>query len=420
MNITLEKDAIVICVGAIGVGKTTFCAKHFNPVDIVSYDHIQQELRDSHTNRPPMSRPVLRVLDAIIEARAEQGLFTIVDSVGLQPVLDYGKKHAMENGRPLYAFIFPHLNDEEITEERMKHRWDSLNVYYKQVEKINNMDVSDDFVPIVIPKRGRDQIMIQYLEPNHRHIVDPNFNYYVIPDLHGEYRHLSEYESKLTEKDRIIQLGDLVDRGESSFQTFCLTKKMRDKGQLINVKSNHDDKLSRYFDKWLKDRKREKFLSLTEFDEVPSYGMKIGNGLEVTLREFYSLAAKTMEWYAEEFIAMYTSAAEYLVMYREDEVHYFAHAGINVNLLLGNKPKKSDLPYYIYQSVDSAEQLFELWEQTGLEQDVSVYLHVGHKYKYDSVHIESYENCFLVNHDIGIGKVPVDPERKFMYLESAG
>lgn len=410
MKITLEKDAIVVLIGAMATGKTTFVYHHFNSWKIISSDHIAQELMNLDTGTDPETASVNAVLKATIEARGREGLPTIVDSVGTQPVLEYARQTAYEYNRPLYAFIFPHLTDEEITQQRFQHRWNRFQHYYKQVDAINNTDLPDEFTPIVIPKRGRNHIEIEWIEPNAAFIVNPNYNYYIVPDLHGEWRVLDYYRKQLQDNERIIQLGDLVDRGESSFETFVLTKKMKDKGQLLHIKSNHDYKLSRYFRKWLQDKNKEKYHP----KELITYDMKVGHGLEKTLQEFFTLPAKTMEWYAEQFIQMYTDAPEYLVLYKNEEIHFFSHAGITASLMMGNKPTNKDFPQCIFQPVVDTEGLEALIEQTNITK--TVWLHVGHRYEYDDVTVHQGNNCFLVNHDIGLGKRTIETIPELMYL----
>jgi len=417
MNIILETDAIVIAIGAMGTGKSTFLSSKFARHDILSSDQMRRHLTGDFEDQSE-DDAVWKIMSSTLDIRAEHGIFTVVDSTGPASLLDHAVRVSEEYARPLYAFIFPHLAEEEVTPKRMRHRMRYIDSYYRQVERINDTDLAPRFIPIVIPKRGRNLIEIEFQDASeHATRLSNEYRYVVIPDLHGEYRVLEQELQKYPDDGtKFLLLGDLVDRGESSYRTFRLARDLCERGKAVAVPGNHDDKLVRYFKAWIADVYRAKYLELGEFDPVPSYGFDIAYGLNVTLREFYSLDSQVMDAYAQDFIAWIESLPLYRKLVGKTRMQFFAHASMNSNLMLGRKPSRKDKSVVLYHTVRDMQDFIR--DSEGIARKKELWLHVGHDHLFNQYNITSEGRYHVVHHDIGFGKIlTADDERpEFMVI----
>lgn len=415
MNISIEKDALVVFVGPMGAGKSTFARTHFAAHSVVSSDFIREQLSGDF-NDQSVSKPAFEILFATVDIRAKHGMLTVVDSTGSQSVIDRVADMAKKYNRPAYVFKFPELEQEDITEERMKHRWNVLDIYYNQVNRIARTTFPAIYKVIEIPYGANGVTVSIKGKPSTR--LDNRYNYIVVGDLHGEWRFLEDLVENRVKKEknlRVVQLGDLNDRGESSYKTFQLVKKYRDAGLLFNVIGNHENKLMRYFRKWLKEPSYElvEAAAVAGSDTapeltVPDYGMRLRHGLMETLVEFYSLSPEEMMKYARDFMDFYEETPAYLRLEKEDgEVHTFVHAGVTPNILRGGLVTKKDESVAMYDEVCSVFELVETYKAAGIE-DTKHYVHVGHNFGYvEENHTPVLQHLGplkLVQHDIGLGK----------------
>ena len=407
MNINLKQDSIVVFVGTIGTGKTTFANNKFAKHNVVETDFIREQLTGNFESQD-YNDATFEILYATITARAKAGLFTVVDSTGSRTMIETIKNIGKQHNRPLYIIKFPFLKEEEITKERMQHRMKYLHVYYNMKTRIEKTIFPKEY--IIYELDDINDVKISFEKYQDEYHLDSNYSYVIIPDLHAEHHILSHYIEKYQndENVRFISLGDIVDRGDSSYHTFLLVKKMIDKGKLFSVISNHDNKVYRYFKKWLMDDKQK-------FDKNYHYGMILGHGMQETIQEFYSLHSSNMHRYAEDFIQYYNSAKPYLFMEKNNDVHYFAHAGISYNIATGQKLGKSDISSVLYETIQDPEVLSEMFKN----ESKNVFLHVGHEYKSDTINIihDKTDRRLIVKHDIGIGKRKVFDIPDFMVIE---
>ena len=156
----------------------------------------------------------------------------------------------------------------------------------------------------------------------------------VIPDIHGEEERLKAVLDKASynsELDRLIQLGDLVDRGKNSRQVVEFFMNLKDKyhPKVILIKGNHED----MFLDWLEDDSEE-------FEEWYFH-----NGGRTTVESFcepFGGFATTGE--ARIIIlANYQKHIEFLRNmqdWEEEEKHIYVHAG--VDLITGNWKSSSE------------------------------------------------------------------------------
>ena len=217
--------------------------------------------------------------------------------------------------------------------------------------------------------------------------------YIIVPDLHGETDALRAIIAEYPD-DPFVFLGDVVDRGPSSHETFKLVRdKLRASSDSFALKSNHDNK----FYRWLKKHTG----LMTANGEFPEYGMKLAHGLAHTVEEFCGLSKPDQETYATDFIAFYEKADSWARI----GSHYFAHAGLWENSMTAQptetkKQRQAVEHACIYQSTESVEDLKIFSEMT---------LHVGHHVKEVGKIVTATDGEHtVVWHDVGLGKHTID------------
>jgi len=407
MKINIKQDALVVLVGAMGTGKSTFARNQFAKHHIVETDFIREQLSGDFGNQD-CSKTAFEIFFATVEARAKAGILTVLDSTGNQSVIEHAKTIAKKYNRPLIAIMFPELDASEITEERFKHRWKKKSIYNRQVQRISNQIIPDEYT--VYKLNANDGVMIDYEVYSDAHKLDPKFSYVVIPDLHGEYRVLEEYINRYKDDDNVkfISLGDIVDRGESSYKTFNLLFNLIADGKLDNVVSNHCNKFYRWLKKWGADEDVDKHSTWYWENEHNTYGMSLAHGLVETITEFFSLIPDDMDDYHMKFINYYENSHPYLFVEKDNGLHYFTHAGISSGVAIGQKMTKRDLAAVIYETIEDPEVLTDIFKH--VQKDVHV--HVGHDYNDDVItfHPNLDGTRWIVKHDIGLAKRSIDYE----------
>lgn len=251
MIIEIKDDSIIVLIGAMGCGKTTFVEKHFMSHHIIETDNIRYQLTGDFQNQS-QNKATFEILYSTIAARAKAGLLTVIDSTGSRSVLQKAHDIAREFKRPLIAIKFPHLKESQITKERMKHRMHCLDAYYRQVKRIDETDIQKDYN--LFELSDIDNVKVLIIQGQEHLKLDPLFKYVVVPDIHGEYQVIQQLIKKYkNDKTKFIFLGDIVDRGKSSYKTFLLVKKLIEDNKAHVVISNHDNKFYRWLKKWKSD-----------------------------------------------------------------------------------------------------------------------------------------------------------------------
>lgn len=145
---------------------------------------------------------------------------------------------------------------------------------------------------------------------------------FVIGDIHGCLSHLQKLLKRWNpDKERLIFLGDLIDRGEDSYGVVKLAMKLRNEYGAVVLGGNHE----KMFLEWLE-------APLLYTDDLYRYGG------QATLDSFFSekqvkfrspvrLAARLKQDFSEE-IAFLSSLSDYKVY---DE-HILVHAGIDLEI----------------------------------------------------------------------------------------
>ena len=405
MKIEYEKNALIVLVGAMGTGKSTFTRKHFFAHDIVETDFIRRQL-SGNSEEQFFNKTVFEILYATIEARAKAGIFTVIDSTGSNSVLEHVKQIGKKYNTPLIIIKFPHLTDKELIPERMQHRMKVLHIYHNQVKRIDESIFAKEYTVYDLTKDDVNNTIF-VMKKNLEHYLDSSKKYVVVPDIHGEFSVVEELLNRYYNDTTInfIFLGDLIDRGESSYKTFLLVRGLIDEGRAFAVSSNHDYKLSRYMRKWKLDTNKEKYLEISEFDFPNSYGMHLSHGLGGTVREFYSLSSTAMDEYADDFISYFDATSAHLILVRGDTIHYFTHAGISHNAARGFDITNSDRDTAMFKAIIEVSDVADKFK---FEIEKTVILNVGHNYMYDEPALFMKDNYGLYMHDVGIGKTSIN------------
>jgi protein phosphatase len=84
MNIILPAACLVVLIGALGAGKTTFAQKHFRTTEILSSD-LFRALISNDENEQSVSREAFIALHFILEQRLKLGKLTVVDATNTIP-----------------------------------------------------------------------------------------------------------------------------------------------------------------------------------------------------------------------------------------------------------------------------------------------------------------------------------------------
>lgn len=401
-TLNFNQDSIVVFVGAMGTGKSTFAKKHFPDHYVVETDNIRKQLTGDFEDQT-QNTATFEILYATLDARAKAGLFTVVDSTGSRSVLQEVYKLHKKYNRDIYIVQFPHLAEYQLTEERMKHRVKYLHVYHNQVYRIDNTDYLPEYY--VYDLESIDDVAIEFESYDEDHILSNDYNYVVVPDLHGEHDVIEVYSNHYKDDDNVkfIFLGDIVDRGKSSWRTFCVVNELIKSGKAHGVISNHDNKLMRYFGKWLKDPSLSKYSKYDDRDTLPTYGMKLAfGGLDVTLLEFYSLANVLQDAYARDFVNYYNDLPAYLKMIDDTHTRFFSHAGLTQNIIMGGKLGKADISAVLYDAIDINFDINPWTKNT----DKSIEIHVGHEFISEQRFVSNAcsDIHHIIKNDIGLGK----------------
>lgn len=145
--------------------------------------------------------------------------------------------------------------------------------------------------------------------------------YFVIGDVHGKYQMLLELLQKWNNKDCIIFLGDLIDRGEDSKATLETVRNLVEEGKAICLAGNHE-----YL-----------FLNWLDHPET-AYELYQKNGGDTTIRSLLGYAADTpidaildAQRIMKE-LGELVSFIRQMPFHVETEHFIFVHAGLDLQL----------------------------------------------------------------------------------------
>lgn len=144
-----------------------------------------------------------------------------------------------------------------------------------------------------------------------------------ISDPHGcydQFEELLKVSKYNPDKDKLVLLGDYVDRGMKSKQVVEKVIHLHKEYGAVALKGNHDD----MFVKAIRDKEDQQWLGNGGFSTVTSY-----YGSEEFQEGFDWDAYQRAKRFIIANYNHHISFLENLPLYHEDEGHIFAHAGIN-------------------------------------------------------------------------------------------
>ena len=266
MEIRIPELSFILLMGPTSSGKTRFAHTHFKDTEVISSDKCRALVSDDE-NSMEATADAFDLLHFLAAKRLKRGKLAVIDATNIRPS---SRKTLIKLAKDYH--FFPVLIGFNVPGSTLKQRHKGRD--------------DRDFSPKVISNQYQDfrrslkQIKregIRYrfiLEPddiqNVKIILEPLFNnnkherppFDVIGDIHGCYTELIELLEKLgyiveftlhgdikgishPDGRRVIFLGDLVDRGLSSFPVLRLVMWMANNGIAFCVPGNHDIKLQK-------------------------------------------------------------------------------------------------------------------------------------------------------------------------------
>ncbi|MFD1129039.1 metallophosphoesterase family protein [Paenibacillus sp. MER 78] len=146
----------------------------------------------------------------------------------------------------------------------------------------------------------------------------------VISDIHGcydEFNALLHTANYISEQDKLILLGDYVDRGPNSKEVLNQIIQLHQEYGVVTLKGNHDQlfldaMLLQEDDRWLKNggyQTIESYMGVSYFED----------------HHFNKNAYKEAKAYIMEHYPQHLEFLQSLPYYYETDTHLFVHAGIN-------------------------------------------------------------------------------------------
>ena len=158
--------------------------------------------------------------------------------------------------------------------------------------------------------------------------MNNNFRTFAIGDIHGCFKTMSKLLYELGDWDRLIFLGDYIDRGPMSKDVIDFIISLQEfhgKDKVVALKGNHED------------------MCLHSYQYKDNYDRQLGqswayNGARQTLESFNSDPLVPIAPIPEEYLEW----MDKLPLYYEDDNAYYVHAGFLPEV----EPAKQD-PYFM-------------------------------------------------------------------------
>ena len=259
--------ALVALIGASGVGKSTFAARHFGPYEVISSDHYRGVVADDVTDQSA-STDAFDVVHYVAGKRLARGLLTVIDATNVQrsaraELVTVAKAHdalpvAIVLDVPVSVAVERNRSrpERDFGEQVVKRHADQLRRSLKGLGR--------EGFRVVHVLRGVEQIeaasvVREPLRCDLRHETGP---FDVVGDVHGCLAELTRLLQRLgyhlvedelgrpvdavhPQGRRLVFVGDLVDRGPDSPGVLRLAMGMVAAGHAFAVPGNHENKLVR-------------------------------------------------------------------------------------------------------------------------------------------------------------------------------
>ncbi|CAM5782521.1 MULTISPECIES: metallophosphoesterase family protein [Brevibacillus] len=149
---------------------------------------------------------------------------------------------------------------------------------------------------------------------------------FVISDIHGMYDEFCEMLEQISfdaDSDKLILLGDYIDRGCKSKEVVQRVKALTEQQQAIAIKGNHDEMFLEFLYSG-EPQKTERYLRNGGKATLESFCGTDWFQNEVSDQKLQSAREHILQHYAEEVAFL-----QQLPYYYETKEHIFVHAGIN-------------------------------------------------------------------------------------------
>ena len=330
-QISMPDPGLVLLIGASGVGKSTFAAKHFAENEILASDTFREMIagtRDPH-KASEATTDAFQILGEVAAARLRRRLLTVIDGTGLtRRAQESAAAIARENHVPVNAIALVRTVKETLQQNAQRGEG-----------RVEERAVSDMCrrVGHAAKMAKRNGIRNVHMLANSEEIescvierttlrCDARANpgpFDIIGDVHGCEAELRELLAKLgyehqarqwrhPQQRQIVFVGDLVDRGPQSIATVRLVMELAEQGIAQAVEGNHEVKVVKH---------------------LRGGKVKLTHGLEATAREIEKLDEEERKRIGD-FLATLPS---HLVL--DGGALVVAHAGLAEEMHLGTGSK---------------------------------------------------------------------------------
>lgn len=266
MKLAIPELSLIVLIGALGSGKSTFARKHFKPTEVLSSDFFRGLVADDE-NDQGASVAAFDALHYIAAKRLEAGRLTVVDATNVQvearkPLLALAREyHCIPVA---IVFNLPGMLCQERNQNRPDRQFGPhvVRQHTTQLRRSLGGLQREGFRNIYILS-SPEQVESAEIErqPLWNNLKQEHGPFDIIGDVHGCFEELQEllqllgYEVQLEDENRfvvqhpqgrkVIFLGDLVDRGPNAPAVLHLTMDMVAAGNALCIPGNHDVKLLR-------------------------------------------------------------------------------------------------------------------------------------------------------------------------------
>lgn len=296
---------IVVLIGPLQCGKTTWAINHFQKHEIISATDIRAELCGDHNNHT-MNHYVWDELYRRTELKISLGQRVVIDATNLKSrdrkgFYDISEKYGVEliYVNPILNPLSNRLGSDFISREDIEK---SNNVYLNSLHEIQSGDNGKAQV------YGIDSDIVHH--PQNGKLPD---NILVIGDVHGNYdAMLRAVETAANKNLFIVWLGDVIDYGQFNLKCMKLAYDTIRNGNAMMILGNHERKL----DRWISN------------NWGATYHGKLSDSNKLTVNEILGLSEQGRIKFSAAWAALNSWCFQHIV---SDE-YLFTHGAASVNM----------------------------------------------------------------------------------------